>query len=173
MKTVDLNKEYSLKELAIINGSFTKETKYRYVGTSNSVYTNGKVYLCNGKGIYDNFKTLNNDSHCSNGGSEDDLFVKVIDSSSKIYWDGKGDLKIGMWVQTSTGPYKVLLPIDADGMVVVSDNGAYIIQDSSGCKPITPRTDKEKAIDTMLKLYPEASEFTKQVLSDAHDRWTK
>ena len=169
MGKVEPNKEYSLNELALIKGAFDKGNKYKYVGVGYCLYTKDETYGCSGRGIYNNYKTLSTDNYCSSGDGE--LFILVESTSLRVHWDGKSKLEAGMWVQTTTGQYEVLLPVDEDWMVVIKDNGAYIIQDFSGCKPVNLRTDKEKAMDAILLLYPEVSDFTKQVLGDAYDIW--
>ena len=120
----------TLDELSEIQGAFEIGKKYKCVeGSCPSVYSINRIYSADVKGIKTNLY-----GSCSVGSSS--KFKPVTYKLEPKPWTPS----VGEEVMTSTGKYEVLLPVDLDNMIVISDNGTWVIQDASGCKPI----DKER-----------------------------
>ena len=120
-----------------------------------------------------NDKNLNSDGWafvCTREG-----FEAAKAERSKKYWDGEGDLEKGM---------VVLLPHpcsdNIEATVVFNDNDLLWVKASTGtvnrivdidkCKPIDNRTDKEKAVDELMRDIPIESTI-KEVMELAYDKW--
>ena len=76
---------------------------------------------------------------------------KLTTPKEEIYWDGKEELKVGMWFLTGGTEHKAVTQIDVDGFLVIEIEGVYIIQCASSIKPIDKRTPREKAIAAIDK----------------------
>ena len=74
---------------------------------------------------------------------------KLTTPKEEIYWDGKEELKVGMWFLTGGTEHKAVTQVDVEGFLVIEVEGAYIIQCASSIKPIDKRTPREKAIDDL------------------------
>jgi len=112
----------TLDELSKIHGAFEEGKQYECVYSPEGyIFNVGEICHANGDGIVD----VNNYT-CKNG------FTVRFKPATKSEWVPT----VGEEVMTSTGKYKIELPVDLDGMTVISDNGVWIIQDANGCKPI-------------------------------------
>lgn len=117
----------TLDELSKIQGAFDEGKEYECVwANKDSCASKGSIYTTNGKGIVIIGITCNRLNLCK---------FKPVTNKPKPWTPS-----VGEEVMTSTGKYEVLLPVDLDNMIVISDNGTWVIQDASGCKPI----DKER-----------------------------
>ena len=126
----------TLDELREIPGAFEDGKEYKCVEGDERAFTFGGIYFANGNGVLDDHG--------------DDVKFGRISKFKPVTTKAEWVPSVGDEVMTSTGKYKIELPVDSDGMTVISDNGAWIIQDSSGCKPINQ--ERERVIKKVTDL---------------------